>query len=208
MSNVFKLSPGLLFAIAVLWADAVLAVPRDANHSDAAVMKLQAMVRSLSAERDAAKSENAGLASELEQVKKERSEASADKDALAGELAAQKSTSAALQSRLGNTESRLQAVADKYAQTSKAKNELEQQLTALKNTQQNTQQQLKTCGEHNVKLYQSAQELLNRYQNKGTFSGLLQDEPLLQFQSVDMQNIVQEYEDRLNSDKVASQVGE
>jgi hypothetical protein len=41
--------------------------------------------------------------------------------------------------------------------------------------------------------------LLERYQGKGTFEGLLQDEPLLQFQSVEMQNIVQEYEDTINN---------
>jgi len=40
---------------------------------------------------------------------------------------------------------------------------------------------------------------LDRYQNKGAFGSLLQDEPILQFNSVEMESIVQDYEDKLNS---------
>ncbi|MBS4050928.1 MAG: hypothetical protein KGZ69_06965 [Methylomonas sp.] len=173
------------------------AVPRDANANNGAVLKLQAMVKSLTAERDAAKAEAAAAAAELEQLKKDKEAALAAKDSLSSELAAQKSSADAVRNRLGSTESRLNDVSDKYAKTSSAKAELETELAALRAKQQGTEQQLQTCGQHNVKLYQSAQELLERYRNKGTFSGLLQDEPLLQFQSVDMQNIVQEYQDQL-----------
>lgn len=188
----------LLIAFALL-PDASQAVPRDANANNGAVIKLQAMVKSLSSERDAAKAENAGLAAEVDQLKREKADALAAKDSLSSELSAQKNTAEAVRNRLGSTESRLHDVSDKYAKTSSAKAELERELAALKAQQQSTEQQLQTCGRHNVKLYQSAEELLERYQNKGTFSGLLQDEPLLQFQSVDMQNIVQEYQDQLSA---------
>ncbi|MCK9606086.1 MAG: hypothetical protein M0R33_06495 [Methylomonas sp.] len=199
---------GLAFALLVAFAlmpDASQAVPRDANANNGAVLKLQAMVKSLSSERDAAKAESAGLAAEVERLKKDRADALAAKDSLSSELAAQKSSADAVRNRLGSTESRLNDVSDKYAKTSSAKAELERELAALKAKQQGTEQQLQTCGQHNVKLYQSAEELLQRYQNKGTFSGLLQDEPLLQFQSVDMQNIVQEYQDQLNAGRYAQE---
>lgn len=173
------------------------AVPRDANTNNGAVLKLQAMVKSLTAERDAAKVEAEAAAAELEQLKKDKEAALAAKESLSSELSAQKSSAEAVRNRLGSTESRLHDVSDKYTQTSRAKVELERELTMLKAKQQGTEQQLATCGQHNVKLYRSAEELLERYQSKGTFAGLLQDEPLLQFQSVEIQNILQEYQDQL-----------
>ncbi len=194
----YGLAFGLL-VVCVLMPGASEAVPRDANANNGAVLKLQAMVKRLSSERDAAIAENTGLAAEVEQLKKDKADVLAAKDSLSSELSVQKNTAEAVRNRLGSTESRLHDVSDKYAKTSSAKAELERELVALKSKQQSTEQQLQTCGQHNVKLYQSAEELLERYRNKGTFSGLLQDEPLLQFQSVDMQNIVQEYQDQLSA---------
>lgn len=182
------------------------AAPRDANANNGAVLKLQAMVKSLTTERDAAKTETAAMAAELEQLKKDKDAALAVKDSLGSELAARKSSADAVRNRLVSTESRLNDVSDKYAKTSSAKAELETELAALRAKQRGTEQQLQACGQHNVKLYQSAQELLERYQNKNTFSGLLQDEPLLQFQSVDMQNIVQEYQDQISAGRYAQEV--
>lgn len=196
VSKVSKISCSVA---AVLISATLDAAPRDANRNDGAVMKLQTMVRSLSAERDALKAEKDGLVAELERLKKEKADVAAERDALSVELATQKHTVSALQTRLGNTETRLQNVSEKYSQTSHAKTELEQSLTRLTSDKQKTDQQLKTCVEHNVKLYESAKELLERYENKGTLSGLLQDEPLLGFQSVEMQNVVQEYQDRLEA---------
>ncbi|AEF99364.1 hypothetical protein [Methylomonas methanica] len=200
----YALAIALLIAFALL-PEASQAVPRDANANNGAVLKLQAMVKRLSSERDAAVAENSGLAAEVEQLKREKADALAAKDSLSSELSVQKNTAEAVRNRLGSTESRLQDVSDKYAKTNSAKAELERELAALKAKQQGTEQQLKTCGQHNVKLYQAAEELLERYQNKGTFSGLLQDEPLLQFQSVDMQNIVQEYQDQLSAGRYSQE---
>ena len=80
-----------------------------------------------------------------------------------------------------------------------SKNELSNELAALKGKQQATEQQLTQCTDHNVKLYQSGKDLLERYQNKGTLGAILQDEPVLQFNSVEMENINQDYEDKLKS---------
>lgn len=180
------------------------AVPRDAGANNGAVLKLQAMVKSLTAERDAAKTEAAAMAGELEQLKKDKAAALAAKDSLGSELAARKNSADAVRNRLESTESRLRDVSDKYTQTSNAKAALETDLAALQAKQRETEQQLQSCGQHNVKLLQSAQELLERYQNKGRFAGLLQDEPLLQFHSVEVQNIAQEYQDQISAGEFAA----
>ncbi len=182
---------------------ALRAAPRDGGKGDSgAVLKLQSMVKSLTAERDAAKAETAKLADELkqfEQLKKDHAAVVSAKEQLGSELSAQKNSNGAVREQLDKTHAKLLEVIDKHKEVSRAKAELNSELMALKSTQQTTEQQLALCGEHNVKLYQSAKELLERYQGKGTLATLMQDEPLLQFNSVEMESIVQDYEDKLNA---------
>ncbi|QWF72264.1 hypothetical protein KEF85_07410 [Methylomonas paludis] len=193
-----------LFLTAGLCAGVAQAAPRDnAKGDNGAVLKLQAMVKSLTTERDTAKTETAKLSGELEQLKKDHSKALASaeaaKDQLGSELAAQKNSTNDARDHLDKTNTKLQEAVDKIRQLTQTKNELSSELTNLKNTQQATQQQLTSCTEHNIKLYQSGKELLEQYETKGTLSSMLQSEPALQFHSVEMENIIQEYEDKLKA---------
>lgn len=202
MNRVVKASMLSVLLVGGLSSVTLQAAPRDAGKNDGAVLKLQAMVKSLTAERDAAKAESAKLAEEMkqfEQLKKDHLAAVAAKEQLGGELSAQRNSNGAVREQLDKTHAKLQEVIDKHKEVSQAKTELNNELTALKTKQQVTEQQLGICGEHNVKLYQSAKELLDRYQGKGTLATLMQDEPLLQFNSVEMEGIVQDYEDKLKA---------
>lgn len=193
--------PCLLISCLPLLAQAA---PREAGKQDAgAVQKLQAMVKSVTSERDAAKAETAKLTAELDQLKKESSKSlatvTAAKDQLDSELNAQKSSNTEVHDRLEKTNTRLLEVIEKYKELNQAKNMLATEFNAMKARQEATEQQLNICGEHNVKLLQSAKQLLDVYQHKSTLSSLLQQEPILQFNSIEMETIVQEYEDKLNA---------
>jgi chromosome segregation ATPase len=185
--------------LALVLSVSVQAAPREANKNDAAVLKLQGMVKSLTAERDAAKAEADKMKAEITQLQQEKAAALAGKEALGSELSAQKAAQQDARNRLEQTNTRLLESLDKHKQVSQARQELNTQLEQLKVKQQTTEQQLGVCEDHNLKLYQSANELLDRYQNKGVLSNLLQDEPILQFQSVEMESIVQEYQDKLSA---------
>lgn len=180
----------------------VQAAPREANKNDAALLKLQASVKALTAERDAAKAELELKESEIGQLKKEKLLALSGKDDLNNALSAQKNVANEVRERLAQANSKLQEAQDKHKDLNQAKAELAKELTALKAQQQASEQQLAVCAQHNVKLYQSGAELLSQYQNKGTLTTLLADEPLLQFQSVEMETIVQDYQDKLNAHKL------
>ncbi|WFP51099.1 hypothetical protein PL263_03520 [Methylomonas sp. EFPC3] len=202
----WHLPAGLLLALAV--SATVSAAPREASKDSGAVLKLQGMVKSLTAERDAAQAETAKLneqLKQLEQLKKEHSAAVAAKEQLGSELSAQRNAAGEVRERLEKSNARLQEAFSKNQELSQAKAELAGQLAALKGKQQITEQQLNVCGEHNLKLYEAGKDLLQRYQNKGALSGLLEQETLLQFNSVEMENIVQEYEDKLRAGKLAEQ---
>ncbi|MGZ4998939.1 MAG: hypothetical protein ACXV7F_01475 [Methylomonas sp.] len=178
------------------------AAPRDGAKNDGAVLKLQSMVRSLTAERDATKAEAVKMAEALkqfEQLKKDYAAALAAKDQLGSELSVQKSSNGAVREQLDKTHAKLLEVIDKHKEVSQVRVELNNELTALKGKQHATEQELNICGEQNVKLYQSAKELLERYEGKGTLATLIQDEPLLQFNSVEMESLVQDYDDKLRA---------
>lgn len=196
----------LMIAVACSWSSSLQATPREAGKNDGAVLKLQSMVRSLTKERDDAKAETAKLTAEIDDLKKQHSQAVVDKEQLGSELSAQKNSNGEVRSRLDQTHAKLLEVIEKYKKIDQDKSELSNSYAQLKASQENTEQQLKTCDQHNVKLYQAALELLERYQNKGTFSAMLQDEPILQFQSVEIENIVQEYEDKLREGQYSKNV--
>ena len=210
MNITFKIVLASFFIVVCL---PLSAAPREQGKADnGAVQKLQAMVKSLTAERDATKAEAAKTSAELEQAKKDlAANATAIKTAVAakeqsdGELNAQKTSNTEVRERLEQTNTRLVEVIEKYKALMQAKNQLSEELQVSKGKQEATEQTLVTCQEHNVKLYESGKELLERYQTKGTISGLLQDEPLLQFNSVEMENILQEYEDKLRAGQVKAQ---
>jgi hypothetical protein len=56
---------------------------------------------------------------------------------------------------------------------------------------------LQSCESKNIKLYEAAEEILTAYDNYGVFNSLLESEPIFQIKSVEMEGIVQEYEDKL-----------
>ena len=178
------------------------AAPREASKNDAALLKLQASVKGLTAERDAAKTELEAKTAEIEQLKKEKSAALASKQELSGALSAQQNAVIDGRERLAQTNNKLQEAQDKHRELTQAKAELARELSALKTQQQATEQQLAVCVQHNVKLYQSGAEVLAAYQNKGALNTLLSNEPVLQFQSVEMESIIQDYQDKLNADRL------
>ncbi|HUO44284.1 MAG TPA: hypothetical protein VMT94_05155 [Burkholderiales bacterium] len=55
-----------------------------------------------------------------------------------------------------------------------------------------------TCQANNLKLRNLAHEILDRYQNKGVFEGLLQREPFTQIKSVEIENLVQDYGEKID----------
>lgn len=192
-------------------ASAAQAAPRDAGggKDSGAVQKLQAMVKSLTTERDAAKAETAKLTAELEQHKKDSDKslatANAAREQLDADLNAQKTSNGEMHDRLDKTTARLQEVIDKYKAMNLSRNQLDEQLQQLKVQHDATEQQLKLCGEQNGKLLQSGKQLLELYQNKNLVTGLFEQEPVLQFNQIEMENLIQDYTDQLRAGTYKSQ---
>jgi hypothetical protein len=201
MINIIKLLAVPVLLIGSLLPASAQSAPRAADGNNKIIIKLQAMVKEMASERDQLKAEKDKLAAEIDQLKKENIKAASAEDRLNSELSAQKESNAAVSSSLQQTHARLLEVIEKYNVLNKSKNELSAQHVNLQNIQKQTSSELKSCENKNLKMFEAAEDLLNRYDNKGVMDELLQDEPILQFKSVEMQNIVQEYEDKLLKQK-------
>jgi chromosome segregation ATPase len=59
-----------------------------------------------------------------------------------------------------------------------------------------------SCETKNLQLYTYSQDLLNRYQKKGVWAALSQKEPVTGLTEVSMENVVQEYSEKLKSQKL------
>lgn len=59
--------------------------------------------------------------------------------------------------------------------------------------------QLAACRKDNAELAAVGYELMNRYDNKGVWASLKQNEPMFRLQSVETQNLLEKYRDRIDA---------
>ncbi len=205
MNSFIKVSVFPALLVGGLLSATVQAAPRAADPNSKVVVKLQTIVKDMTSERDLLKTEKEKLAAEVEQVKKDKTAADAAassvEERLSGELAAQKSTAEEVRTKLDQTHAKLLEVIEKYNVLNKAKTELNTLHANLENTQKQTETNLQSCEAKNLKLFEAGKEVLNTYEHKDVMDSLLKAEPLLQFKSVEMESIVQEYEDKLLKQK-------
>jgi septum formation topological specificity factor MinE len=202
MNRIIKSLPASVLLLGSLLSATTQAAPRPAaDGNNKAVLKLQTLVKDVTTERDLLKTEKDKLATEIEKLKKDKDAAASAEERLGSELAAQKSTNASVSSTLEQTHAKLLEVIEKYNVLNKAKNELSATHVNLENTQKQTDSNLQNCEGKNIKLFEAAKEVLNSYENKGVMDSLLKSEPILQFKSVEMETIIQEYEDKLIKQK-------
>jgi chromosome segregation ATPase len=205
MNTYIKISVFPVLLAGSLLSATVLAAPRAADPNSKVVVKLQTIVKEMTTERDLLKTEKEKLAAEIEQVKKEKtaavSAASSVEEKLSGELAAQKSGAEEVRAKLDQTHAKLLEVIEKYNVLNKAKTELNSLHANLENTQKQTESNLQSCEAKNLKLFEAGKEVLNSYEHKDIMDSMLKAEPILQFKSVEMESVVQEYEDKLRKQK-------
>jgi septum formation topological specificity factor MinE len=201
MNRIIKSLVVPLLVVGCLSATNVQAAPRAADANNKVIVKLQTIVRDMTTERDLLKTEKDKLVSEIEQVKKEKAVAASAEDRLSSALDAQKSTNTEVRNTLDQTHAKLLEVIEKYNALNKDKNELSATHANLQNVQKQTETNLQSCEGKNIKMFEAAKEVLNSYENKGVMDSLLKSEPVLQFKSVKMESIIQEYEDKLIKQK-------
>lgn len=202
----------LIFAVA-----ATMAVPAwAANESREKQMlrRMQQQVQQIEQARAQAEQDKAAALADKEAAERELEKFGVTKRQLAGERAARSRMEAelkimqtendALKTRLADTEKQLvdsvalqQATAQRLAQTESAKKHTEGELSG-------TVRELQTCQTHNGSLYTLGREMMQKYRDKSCQDALAQAEPFTGLKKVEVENLLENWRDRLDREKLSA----
>jgi len=130
--------------------------------------------------------------------------AKAAKAALGAKLTSAESAQAETTRKLGAATEQLAATTAKLSETSKELAARKSELAETKQALVKSQTATASCETKNLTLYSYSAELLQRYKNKGVWASLAQKDPVFGLKEVDVENVVQEYQLKFDSQKIQS----
>lgn len=183
----------------LLLACLALLPPAQAADDGKAGKRLQAMLRKAEQEKSLLAREKAALETQLREMQ-------AKLDAAGGKITALGASAASRQRALdGCTEEKALAVKNgeqltaQLAETRQAAADEKLRLEAIAAKQQES---IASCRQANLKLHQHGGELLDAYQSKSCADALRQAEPFTRLKRVEIENLVEDYRDKLDAQKL------
>jgi chromosome segregation ATPase len=150
-------------------------------------------LQSKAAEADRAKQElTQKLAADEKELADLHKQGDADKSALqqtSAQLASQRESNAKLEST--------------YQETSKTLQTREADAKRLTSFLGQTRQRVDACETKNGELYKLAEEVLDLYDKRGFFDSVASNEPVTKLKRVQIENLMQDYEDKFRANKLA-----
>ena len=180
-----------------------------APRSGDATARLQTAVQELSRERAELQAENARLKEQLAKLEKAEQQAKAlaeRNDGLSRQLAARETqlgratlAQEALSGNVTALQARLEEVIGKYRELAEQLRGVEAERAKLTAELATEAQTRRSCQADNVELADIADEALDRYEDKGCFSAMLQKEPLTGIKRARVENLVEGYRDQVEA---------
>jgi chromosome segregation ATPase len=154
---------------------------RAADADDQKALRIQRMLRQVSQERDTLQAENTKLKNEIEELNRKHAGIKKGAD-----------------NALAKSRESISALNVEIQQAAQNQSRVESEKNLLQAKVESQTKQIESCESLNARLLQVNQEILAQYEKKGFFDSLMQREPITQLKSVEMENIVQDYQDRLD----------
>ncbi len=139
------------------------------------------------------------LSQELETA---RSGSKAGQAALRAKLESAATVQADLQKKLDDVSRQVAALTREQHEKDAELAARDSQIKQLQQDLQTTKTTVTSCETKNKQLYVYSQDLLERYKKKGVWSALAQKEPVFGLKEVGVENVVQEYHDKLTSERI------
>jgi chromosome segregation ATPase len=176
---------------------------------DGGSARLQAMVSQLTTEKTQLQAENKDVKAKL--------------DAANAQLKTLRDQNTALERRLGQTEAslsqatatstrgaeqaaqlrtRMDELVAQFRDTIETLRQTELERNQFRDTLAQRQSALDQCVTNNDKLFETGVEILDRYEGKGCFSSIRENEPFTQNKRVQLQNLVDEYRWKLEDERL------
>jgi chromosome segregation ATPase len=174
-----------------------------------ATKKMQLQLRQVMSEKAALEQSKAALDQEVETLRKKtadsessiarsnraRQAAEKEVETLKHDKTALTEKVAVLEKQLGETGGKLGVTDANLRQVSDQKQRLEQDL-AFRG------KELSSCEAKNMALYRYQVEMISQAQNRGTLSALLEHEPMVGFGRVQVENLLEEYRDKIDKEQI------
>jgi uncharacterized protein YlxW (UPF0749 family) len=175
------------------------------------VKRLQQAQRKLEQEKTQLQQEKEGLESQvketsgkLEGAKRASARASAHGATLEKDLKAAEEEKLQLKSKLEET---VRLLAEQTEGRFKAESEGKRLSATLSAALSAQEKATAACETKNVQLYRYSQEMAARFEKKDALGALLQAEPLTGLKRVEIENLLEEYRDKLDSQKIEQTTG-
>ena len=196
-----------LFLAGSLLSEATAASNKDSKERQA-VRRVQAQLNQVQQQKTLLEQEKTGLAEQLEELKKKSdglesgvARANARRAALDREVEGLNRDKTELAGKLQETS---QEMRKKQAEALQALQHKEQESKRFEAEAARQTSQVEMCEVKNARLYQINVELMDKHQSKGLFGALLQAEPFTQLKSVEMENLLQEYRDKADAERIST----
>lgn len=137
-----------------------------------------------------------------QQLETARNGSKAGQAALRAQLQSATAAQADLQAKLDEASKQLAGLSAKQRETAGELTARESEVKQLQQELQTTKTTVASCDAKNVLLYAYSQEILDSYKRKGVWAALAQKEPVFGFKEVGIENVLQEYRDKLASQKI------
>jgi len=187
-----------------LWSGAAVAQQQSPEQMAQALSRAQALLRQVAEQRQRLETENAEMKAKLAGVEKKLKVTMKKLEDAEADLASEERENTRLdkrlestRSRLDKTEDKLREVIDKYRQLAQKQRQTEAERQRLASDLEVTRKELDTAEQHNIKLIEANRELMDLYESKSAWEALAQREPVTGLEQVEIENILQEYEDLL-----------
>jgi chromosome segregation ATPase len=182
------------------------------SRGDDGTLRLQAMVQTLTTEKTQLTSENAKLKADLEKANAELKtlrEAQAGLERRLGQAEASLSQASATNTRstaaLEAQRAREEQIVAEYRKLAETLGTVERERNELRTTLASRDSAFNQCVTANQKMFETGNEVLDRYEEKGCFSAMRENEPFTQNRRVRLQNLVDEYRWALEDQKLSEQ---
>ena len=196
----------LSFALAGLLASNAVPAQQTNDQTQQAMARAQALLRQLAqekatvdAELSKLRAENAKLKKDATRVQGELADSSSALATAAREAAGVRANLGRSEQRLERTEARLREVIAKYREKAASLRDTGTERDELKAQLATVSRQLADAERKNLALYQINKKILAEFEQEGPWDGLLRKEPFTGLKRVEIENLVQDYEDEIDA---------
>ena len=214
-----SVSPQVLLQAAMLFLACATASDAIAGPDADKDAKSKQAVHRMQLQLNAAQQEKAELVGQVEALKKQVGVLESKREELEKKLSGQSKQLSKLsdkqqQAELSSKQQQAE-LSDKYQETEKKLKQAEQQYAATSTSLQQTKSEkeqekkrldgdIQACEKKNSELYLLSVKLMDKYQAKGVWDAVRQEEPFTQLDKVRIENLLQEYRDKADANRIAS----